>query len=119
MDEIVLELSEFQVSEVMNGLDIDAADHWDEPTWGRIEPIGPSRERGRLIIAGTQLARDRALYRITSSRDIWQDNLGGAWSQGERMAYQSGARSLSQLADRLIEAAGGREGFSPDFRRWI
>lgn len=116
LDEITLSLTEFQASEVEHGLDIDAADHHDEPLWGRITPAG--KYRYCLTVAGTQLARDRALYRITSSRDICLDNAATGYGR-ERMAYLSRGRSLEGLTARLIEVAGGPEAFSKDVRRWI
>lgn len=118
IEPITLDLTEFQAGEVDYGLDIDAADHHDEPIWGKI--LRPSRTRYQLVITGTQLARDRALYRITSSRDIFYDNAGDSFGDSrERLAAASRGRSLDGLTRRLINAAGGPEGFSPDARRWI
>lgn len=118
---IILILSDFQAGEMDHGLGIDAADHPDEPEWGMLTIIGTTRsKRARLVIAGTQLARDRALYRITSSRDIFADNAAGSsGTPEERMTASSRARSLASLIRKLTEAAGGPEGFSPDVRRWI
>jgi len=119
MGEIILTLTEFQAGEVEHGLDIDAADHPDEEDWGRLEFTGRRQRRARLVIAGTRQARDRALYRITSSRDIWMDNSSDPFSSpGERLGCLSRSQSLARLVITLIEAAGGPESFSPDVRRW-
>ena len=126
MNEITLTLTSYQAGEIQCGLDIDAADHSGEPLWGRIIPVGDHRgrpqakRRYRLIIAGTQLARDRALYRITSSRDICLDNARDRLSTGdERRVYAAHGRSLQALTRKLVAAAGGPEGFSEDVRHWI
>lgn len=122
LTEIRLDLGPFQAGEVSYGMDIDADD--GHPEWGRLEfggrQDGQGRQRARLTVLATQAARDRALYRITSCRDIWQDNAGASpLSDRERAEYAAGARSLSALCRRLVKAAGGPEGFSPDVRRWI
>ena len=104
-----LRLTPFQVEEVEHGMAIDSDD--GNPVWGELEYIGRSRTRSAWLHV-TNL--DRALYRITSSRDIWVDN-----ARGGDPSYQSGARSLSKLADQLILEAGGQESFSAEYRRWI
>jgi hypothetical protein len=106
---VKLRLTPFQVREVGVGMDVDRDD--GNPEWGSLEYIGKRRDRAAWLIV-TNL--DRALYRITSSRDIWQDNAAGG-----DPGYLAGARSLAGLTDRLIAAAGGREAFSPEYRRWI
>lgn len=116
--EITLSLTVFQAGEVQCGLDIDAADHYDKPLWGQITPVG--KYRYCLAVAGTQLARDRALYRITSMRDIFWDNSGDQFGRGtERLAALNRGNSLHTLAMKLVEAAGGPENFSQYARRWI
>jgi hypothetical protein len=118
MNEIRLVLGDFQAGEVEHGMSIDADD--GNPEWGRLERITPGRERFRLVVYASQVARDRALYRITSSRDIWLDNAGASMlSREERAEYTAGGRSLSALARRLVTACGGPEGFSPEYRRWV
>lgn len=119
MDVITLRLTDIQASEVQCGLDTDAADYPGEPLWGQIEPVGNRQLGGQLIISGTQLARDRALYRITSSRDICLDNAAERLATAnERARARARGRSLDGLTRRLIEAAGDIEAFSPDVRRW-
>lgn len=116
MNPITLRLTAFQASETAHGLDVDAADYPDDPEWGAIERSGKTY---RLTVAATQQARDRALYRLTSLRDILMDNSSDPFSSsGERLAYISRGRSMTSLAVRLIEAAGGVSSFSPDVRRW-
>ena len=117
LSDIALKLTEFQAGEVEHGLDVDAADHPDDPDWGTVVRDG---SKFWLIVAGTQQARDWALYRITSSRDIFQDNSADPFnSNGERLALVTRFRSMQLLTRQLIEACGGPEGFSPEFRRWI
>jgi hypothetical protein len=117
MADIALKLTEFQAGEVTAGLDTDAADHPDDPDWGTVVRDG---SKFWLIVAGTQQARDRALYRITSARDIFQDNAADPFnSSGERLTYVTRFRSMQILTRALIEACGGAEGFSPEFRRWL
>lgn len=119
LPEIRLRLTAYQADEADHGLGIDAAD--GNPDWGRLEPAGPQgRGRATLVIFGSQVARDRALYRLTSCRDIALDNTADPYnSAGETLAWSSRARSLSGLVRKLVEAAGGPENFSPDYRRWI
>lgn len=117
MEDIALKLTKFQAGEVEAGLDIDASDHHDEPLWGTVARNG---SKFWLIIEATQQARNRALYRITSTRDIYQDNAADrSCTPGERLAYVARFRSMQLLTRQLIEACGGPEGFSPEFRRWI
>jgi hypothetical protein len=117
LHEIRLALGDFQAGEVEHGMSVDADD--GNPVWGRLERLA-GREQFRLVIFGSRLARDRALYRITSSRDIWLDNAGAQLiSADERKIYAAGGRSLSALAQRLVKACGGPEGFSPVYQRWI
>lgn len=118
--EIILPLTDFQSGEVSYGLDIDAADFPDRESWGEVVPVHPRSKNWKLVIRPDQWARDQALYRITSLRDICLDNAGDRMTTGqERTRLASQGRSLDALAGRLITAAGGPEGFSADVRRWI
>ena len=117
LDPIVLDLTRFQAGEVEHGLDIDADDHPDDPGWGE---VNETAKGFRLVIQGTQEARDRALYRITSARDILLDNAADRMGNArERRQDTAQGRSMTVLTGKLIEAAGGPEAFSPDARRWI
>lgn len=110
-----MDLTEFRTAEVMNGLDIDRDD--GNPEWGRLEPRGKGKRgsrTSRLVILPGQLAYDRALYRLTSVRDIWQDNASGG-----DLAYDAGARSMTALVTQFMELAGGKDAFSAEFHRWI
>ncbi len=40
-------------------------------------------------------------------------------ARGGDPAYLPGARSLAGLTVKLVEAAGGPEAFSAEYRRWI
>jgi hypothetical protein len=116
MDPITLRLTAFQASEVQHGLDIDAADHPDDPDWGQLDRLGKGFQ---LTVLPTQQARDRALYRLTSLRDILMDNSADPFNTAhERRTASARGRSLTGLAARLIEAAGGIDSFSPDVRHW-
>lgn len=118
LDEITLPLTGFQAGEVSYGIDIDDADYPDRESWGRVVRRGT--KSWKLVIRPDQWARDRALYRITSLRDICLDNASDSFSAGrERTKLASQGRSLDALAGRLIAACGGPEGFSVDMRRWI
>jgi hypothetical protein len=117
MDPLTLRLTAFQAGEIEHGLDTDAASHPDDPDWGQLDRL--RNGRCQLIIRPTQQARDRALYRITSCRDILMDNSSDPFNgPAERRRYAAQGRSMASLAVRLIEAAGGISSFSPDMRRW-
>lgn len=121
LEPIVLELTRFQAGEVEHGLDIDAADHPDDPVWGEVNMAGRrSRNRFRLVIRGTQQARDRALYRITSARDILLDNAGDSMATAhERRSCTMRGNSMNSVAVRLVEAAGGPSGFTESVFVWM
>lgn len=109
--ELVLPLGQFQADETAYGMDIDSV------PWGRVEPAGAG---WRLTVFATQEARDAALYRITSLRDIHLDNANERLvTHAERAESRRHGQSMASLAMRLVRACGGPEGFSPDMRRWI
>jgi hypothetical protein len=115
---LVLSLTRFQAAEVEHGLSIDADD--GNPEWGQLDYHGSRDSEHRraawLTIAPGQEARDAALYRLTSIRDIWQDN---AASDAAELSDGVRARSMDSLVKTFIEAAGGPQAFSPHVRRWI
>ena len=116
--ELTFPLTEFQADEVSYGMEIDSSDGY--PDWGRVDVTGRKRKTYTLTVCATQEARDGALYRITSLRDICLDNAHDRLATaGERRSAGARGRSLAQLTARLVEACGGPEGFSPDMRRWI
>lgn len=93
---LILKLTPFQTTEVEHGMSIDADD--GRPSWGQLD-YDRSKKAACLFVTDTVAA----LWRITSSRDIWLDNAASDPS------YRAGARSLATLTDKLVELAGGRD----------
>lgn len=93
---LILKLTPFQTVEVEHGMSIDADD--GRPSWGELD-YDRNKKTATLFVTDTVAA----LWRITSSRDIWSDNAATDPS------YGSGARSLDKLVDKLVELAGGRD----------
>ena len=56
LPEIVLYLTAFQAGEVEHGLNIDAADHPDEPAWGKLKFTSRTPHPVRLTVTGSQQA---------------------------------------------------------------
>jgi hypothetical protein len=109
--EHTIKLTDFQAAEVDNGLDIDAADNGSD--WGYL-----IRSKGshRLGIVDT----GRAVYRLTSARDILRDNAADSMATpGERLTYANRARSMQALLDKVIAACGGPEAVPAEYRRWL
>lgn len=102
MIELRIKLTKFQSEEVAYGLSVDADQAMldevsDYVPWGRLE--------GRTLVV-TDV--DDAVYRITSSRDILGDN-----------DLMAAANSMDRLADKVIDAAGGRQVLKPETRQWL
>jgi hypothetical protein len=107
-----LRLTAFQAEEVEYGLSIDDSD--GKPEWGTVERTG----RSTWWLTVTDAAG--AVYRITSSRDIYADNAGDSMgSPAENLAEGNKARSLQSLTDKLVAALGGRDGVPEEVRRWL
>jgi hypothetical protein len=93
-----LRLTPTQAREVEHGMSIDK--DMQRPVWGAVTHTG--KTSAWLVI----YSLPAALYRITSSRDIWQDNASGWGGTPEDRAV---ARSLEGLVDKIVSLAGGRE----------
>ena len=101
---IKLRIGEIQYQEVAYGMDIDRDDGCIE--WGVLEGM-------TLTVFKDQAAA--ALYRLTSSRDIAQDNLGF----GVDAEYRPMLKAMTSLTERLVKALGGRESLTEEEARWL
>lgn len=111
-----VKLSAFQADEAQHGIEVDETDATDgtEP-WGAVRRAGGSGP-GWLDVHDL----NAAIYRITSSRDILRDNADDGFTDGtERRRYHDQARSLQQIVDQLVAAAGGPDQLTPETRRWL
>jgi hypothetical protein len=90
-------------------MDIDSDD--GHPAWGELKYY--RNGRAKLTIYDTQEAIDRAWYRLTSIRDIWQDNAG--WGPEYSPAR---IRSLERLVEQFIELVGKESITESEFNRW-
>lgn len=110
-----LRLTPLQAGEVEYGLGIDQGNVLDKEEdaliWGWIE------YRGKTVAILHVTNIDGAVYRITSSRDIFLD-IAQEGPTTDRV-YIAHGRSLEQLAQKVIEAAGGLEAVSSYIRLYV
>lgn len=100
-----LRLTPFQAEEVEHGLEVDIDS--GNAAWGTVE------RRGKTVRILHVYDVEGAIYRVTSARDIAQDN-----TDFDRSAAAH-ARSLDSLTAKLVEAAGGLDAIPEQTRRWI
>lgn len=86
------QLTPIQASEIEHGMEVDADE--DNPVWGTLVHEHTGSRHATLIVTDVV----NALWRITSLRDILQDN----------DAPQQ-ARSLQRVVDAIVTEAGGRD----------
>ena len=109
---VSIPLTPFQRDEVEHGIDVDFADN--NPTWGTV------RRTGKTTSFLDVLDFDGAVYRMTSGRDILSDNSTSDFGpDASTRSAAAGARSLTALITKLIDAAGGPDSLDATARRWV
>ncbi len=103
-----IKVTEVQAEGIAAGLDVDRDEEGDAGLWGALRYVGPNTAWLDVFDL------DAAIYRVTSTRDIYDTAAG----DGERGARQH-ARSMQLLTDKLVEAAGGPDKLDDETKRWL
>jgi hypothetical protein len=101
-------LTEFQLSEVAHGMDVDGNRKWGDLDWK------PGARTAKLTVTDY----GRAIYRVTSRRDFYARAAADPRTiPNDRLKCLAWAKSLQQVVDKIVAAAGGRDKIPAEYRR--